>query len=70
MLEVVKKHRHPLYCSFCGKRDGDVAYLVAGPGAFICNECVEMCRETGQQMLTVPHEPQHEGEDLCPPQNS
>jgi hypothetical protein len=43
--------RHPLYCSFCGKRDADVGYLVSGPCVFICNECVEMCREIGQEIL-------------------
>jgi glutaredoxin len=39
--------RHPTYhCSFCGKSQGDVARLIAGPGAiYICNECVELCRE-------------------------
>lgn len=43
--------RAPLYCSFCGKEKGEVAYLVAGPCVFICNECVEVCREIGTQIL-------------------
>jgi len=30
-------------CSFCGKEKGAVAKLVAGPGVYICNECVELC---------------------------
>lgn len=30
-------------CSFCGKGKDAVAKLVAGPGVFICNECVELC---------------------------
>lgn len=50
VLHVARK-RPPLYCSFCGKEKGDVAYLVAGPTVFICNECVEVAREIGQQML-------------------
>lgn len=41
----------PLYCSFCGKMDSEVGYLVSGPCVFICNECVEMCREIGTTML-------------------
>jgi ATP-dependent Clp protease ATP-binding subunit ClpA len=32
-------------CSFCGKRRGDVQKLVAGPGVYICNECVALCDE-------------------------
>ena len=47
-IGVVKKTRNPLYCSFCGKRDDEVGYLVAGPSVFICNECVELCRDIGQ----------------------
>ena len=34
-----------LHCSFCGKRQSEVKKLIAGPGAFICNECVDLCRE-------------------------
>lgn len=41
----------PLYCSFCGKEQSEVAYLVSGPCVFICNECVERCREIGTEML-------------------
>jgi ATP-dependent protease Clp ATPase subunit len=31
-------------CSFCGKAQTEVKTLVAGPGVFICDECVELCR--------------------------
>jgi ATP-dependent Clp protease ATP-binding subunit ClpX len=31
------------HCSFCGKPQTDVAKLIAGPGVFICNECVGLC---------------------------
>lgn len=30
-------------CSFCGKRQDQVQRIVAGPGVFICNECVDLC---------------------------
>lgn len=53
MIGLVKNTRKPLYCSFCGKEQGDVGYLVAGPTVFICNECVELCREIGQEMLST-----------------
>lgn len=33
------------YCSFCGKSQYDVAKLIAGPGNFICNECVDLCHD-------------------------
>jgi ATP-dependent Clp protease ATP-binding subunit ClpX len=32
-------------CSFCGKSQFDVAKLVAGPGTYICNECIELCNQ-------------------------
>ena len=31
-------------CSFCGKAQTEVRTLVAGPGVFICDECVRLCR--------------------------
>ena len=33
----------PLRCSFCHKSCHEVPKLIAGPAAFICNECVELC---------------------------
>ncbi len=36
-------------CSFCGKQRGQVRKLIAGPNAYICNECVELCREIVQE---------------------
>ena len=30
-------------CSFCGKREGQVKRLIAGPGVFICDECIDLC---------------------------
>jgi RNA polymerase sigma factor (sigma-70 family) len=32
-------------CSFCGKSQGKVNLLIAGPGVFICNECVDICNQ-------------------------
>jgi ATP-dependent Clp protease ATP-binding subunit ClpX len=34
-----------LVCTFCGKSQREVAKLVAGPDAYICNECVDLCNE-------------------------
>jgi ATP-dependent Clp protease ATP-binding subunit ClpX len=32
-----------LTCSFCGKHQRRVDKLIAGPGVYICNECVDLC---------------------------
>ena len=32
-------------CSFCGKTQDQVKRIVAGPGVFICSDCIELCRE-------------------------
>ena len=32
-------------CSFCGKSQDEVHRVIAGPGVYICNECIELCRE-------------------------
>src|SRR4028118_552904 len=37
--------RENLRCSFCGKRREQVANLIAGPGVYICVECVDLCNE-------------------------
>ncbi len=34
-----------LHCSFCGKTENQVERLIAGPGVYICNECVMLCDE-------------------------
>lgn len=35
----------PLTCSFCNKAQSEIAKLVAGPGVYICNECVDLCNQ-------------------------
>jgi len=35
----------PLICSFCLKNELDVQKIIAGPGSYICNECVGLCVE-------------------------
>ncbi len=44
---IMKKGKNGaiMYCSFCGKSQDEVKKLVAGPGVFICDECVETCRD-------------------------
>ncbi len=38
-----------LYCSFCGKTQNEVKKLVAGPAAYICDECIELCKSIIQE---------------------
>lgn len=40
-----------IHCSFCGKSQAEVAKIVAGPGVYICNECVTLCQEIIDQEL-------------------
>lgn len=35
----------PLRCSFCAKASSAVEKVIAGPGVYICNECVELCND-------------------------
>lgn len=32
-------------CSFCGRSQNEVERIIAGPGAYICNECIEICKD-------------------------
>ncbi len=49
------------YCSFCGKEQSEVNRLIAGPGVFICDECVQLCNhilsddENSAREARVPH---------------
>jgi len=40
---MVRKTEEVARCSFCGRPQNEVKKLIAGPSAFICNECVEIC---------------------------
>ncbi|MBT5410426.1 MAG: ATP-dependent Clp protease ATP-binding subunit ClpX [Betaproteobacteria bacterium] len=40
-----------LLCSFCGKNQGEVKKLIAGPSVFICDECVELCNDIIKEEL-------------------
>ncbi|MEB2300023.1 ATP-dependent protease ATP-binding subunit ClpX [Lysinibacillus xylanilyticus] len=45
-----------LKCSFCGKPQEQVRKLVAGPGVYICDECIELCSEIVVEELGVEEE--------------
>lgn len=39
------KGREVLRCSFCGKSQNEVRKLIAGPGVYICDQCIKICVE-------------------------
>ena len=40
---MAKKSTSNVKCSFCGKMQDEVERIVAGPGVYICNECIDVC---------------------------
>jgi ATP-dependent Clp protease ATP-binding subunit ClpX len=48
-----KKPNKPLFCTFCGKSQEEVQKLVAGPGVYICDECVELCNDILHEELAA-----------------
>jgi len=54
-----------LLCSFCGKSQRQVKKLIAGPGVYICDECIDLCNEIIDEELTAP--PAFELENLPKP---
>ncbi len=63
-------------CSFCGKSHSEVKKLIAGPGVYICNECIDVCGRILEKELkngksheksTDLAEPESESEDLPTP---
>lgn len=48
---MANKDDHCVHCSFCGKREDQVKRLIAGPGVFICDECIDLCCDILQDDL-------------------
>ncbi len=62
------KTRTTYTCSFCGKKQEQVRRLIAGPGAvYICDECVELCREIIQEDKSSPSRPKLPLQRIPPP---
>jgi ATP-dependent Clp protease ATP-binding subunit ClpX len=55
-----------LKCSFCGKSQKQVQQLIAGPGVYICDECVELCNEIIEERLAEAGEDTGSGEFELP----
>jgi ATP-dependent Clp protease ATP-binding subunit ClpX len=56
-----------LKCSFCGKSQKQVQQLIAGPGVYICDECVELCNEIIEERLAEAKEVETDEFDLPKP---
>jgi ATP-dependent Clp protease ATP-binding subunit ClpX len=54
-----------LKCSFCGKSQKQVKKLIAGPGVYICDECIDLCNEIIEEELS--ESPELKLEDLPKP---
>ena len=57
-----ERRRHTR-CSFCGKGQDQVRKLVAGPGVYICDSCIQLCNEVleeDRRKGPPPHESQQE----------
>lgn len=56
-----EKHEGTPVCSFCGRSGEEVEKLIAGPGVYICNECIEVCENILKEEMkadkqkSVPH---------------
>ena len=48
-MSEIEKDSESYVCSFCGKSQDQVAKLVAGPGVYICDECVHLCNDILKQ---------------------
>jgi len=56
-----------LKCSFCGKSQKQVQQLIAGPGVYICDECVELCNEIIEERMAEASETETEDFELPKP---
>src|SRR3989304_4257928 len=58
------------HCSFCGKNQDQVKRLIAGPGAvYICDECVELCREIIDEESSGAIRPKASSQRVPPPKD-
>ncbi|MDD3114863.1 MAG: ATP-dependent Clp protease ATP-binding subunit ClpX [Anaerovibrio sp.] len=59
--------KEKLVCSFCGRTQDMVRKLVAGPGVYICDECIELCSEIVEEEVREQKQDDDEARDLPKP---
>ena len=52
---MARQEEKSIRCSFCGKRETQVDRLIAGPGVYICSECVQACSELLHDDMKIDH---------------
>ena len=64
----MSKDRSPnqIICTFCGKMQDEVKKLVAGPGVYICDECVDLCNDILTEELDDKSSPSHKSSVPAP----
>ena len=50
---MARKDEQPIRCSFCGRRESQASRLIAGPGVYICSDCVAACSELLREELQL-----------------
>ena len=50
---MARNSEQPIRCSFCGKRENQAARLIAGPGVYICSDCVQACADLLRQEIEM-----------------
>jgi ATP-dependent Clp protease ATP-binding subunit ClpX len=68
----LEKNNHqsaPPVCSFCGRSSDEVEKLIAGPGVYICNECIEVCQNILKEELKQDQHSTLEKIQVPPPQD-
>lgn len=60
MMFKFNDEKGQLKCSFCGKDQDAVRKLVAGPGVYICDECIELCNEIIEEEVGIDEEVSYE----------
>ena len=52
---MAEEKNKSIRCSFCGKTEQQVRRIIQGPGARICDECVQLCLNILEDELNLPH---------------
>ena len=63
---MAKDDKRAIRCSFCGKHQDQVAKVIAGPGAYICNECVHLCMDFLVEMPAPDNQLSSDMPDIIP----
>ena len=50
---MAKNNEQTIRCSFCGKKESQASRLIAGPGVYICSDCVQACAELLQDEIEI-----------------